>query len=183
MNERCVLEFNMLNQLYLTVLVASLLLGGAAIYHYSALEKAEARGAEKTTAIYTEQQRLAQKAKDLRDQTIRDTEYELREKQRLQIASLTAANKRLLGQLSSRPSRPTSPVTTDRNPQTIPTCTGAQLYREDGEFLAGEATRAQRVLIERDYYYEQYESVRKLLQGSYSLPGQYGTPLDAKPFP
>lgn len=43
-------------------------------------------------------------------------------------------------------------------------CTGAELYREDGEFLAGEADRAERVRIERDYLWERYEEVRQQLE-------------------
>jgi hypothetical protein len=42
-------------------------------------------------------------------------------------------------------------------------CTGAQLFREDGEFLAGEAARADKVMAERDFYYERYEDARKEL--------------------
>lgn len=42
------------------------------------------------------------------------------------------------------------------------TCTGAELSREDGEFLAGEAARADKILLERDYYYEQYERAREI---------------------
>jgi len=41
------------------------------------------------------------------------------------------------------------------------TCTARELYKEDAEFLTGEAARAESVLIERDYYYERYESARK----------------------
>lgn len=43
------------------------------------------------------------------------------------------------------------------------TCTGAELFREDGEFLAREAARADRILKERDYYYEQYRRAKEAL--------------------
>lgn len=43
-------------------------------------------------------------------------------------------------------------------------CTGRELYREDGGFLAGEAARAERIRIERDYYYEQYEKLRQMIK-------------------
>lgn len=42
-------------------------------------------------------------------------------------------------------------------------CTGASLYREDAEFLAGEAARADKVILERDYYYGRYEDARTKL--------------------
>lgn len=49
-------------------------------------------------------------------------------------------------------------------------CTGSQLYREDAEFLAGEAARADKVIIERDYYYGRYEDARRLLAQPRSAP-------------
>lgn len=42
----------------------------------------------------------------------------------------------------------------------VQTCTGAELSREDAEFLAREAARADGVLAERDYYFSQYEKAR-----------------------
>ncbi len=49
------------------------------------------------------------------------------------------------------------------NSGTAGTCTGAQLYREDGQFLAREAARADRILTERDFYFNAYETARKKL--------------------
>lgn len=43
-------------------------------------------------------------------------------------------------------------------------CPGAELSREDAEFLAREAARADKVLKDRDYYYERYEDVRQELE-------------------
>ena len=39
-------------------------------------------------------------------------------------------------------------------------CTGRELFREDGEFLTREAARADSIVVERDYYYDQYEKAR-----------------------
>lgn len=62
-------------------------------------------------------------------------------------------------QLQQRTSRENSPpAARDSAP-----CTGAELFREDGEFLAGEAARADRILKERDYYYEQYRRAKEAL--------------------
>lgn len=62
--------------------------------------------------------------------------------------------------LQQRPSRPTNtaPTTT-----IIQACTGRELFREDGEFLAREASRADQVVVERDFYYDQYERARAIL--------------------
>lgn len=61
--------------------------------------------------------------------------------------------------LQQRPSREDSPSA----PRDSLSCTGAELLREDGEFLAGEAARADRILKERDYYYEQYRRAAEAL--------------------
>lgn len=68
--------------------------------------------------------------------------------------------KRLNSELLKRPKRTSSSV----SPSVGSTCTGAQLYREDGEFLAGEASRAQRIMEERNYYYERYEDARQQIE-------------------
>ncbi len=65
--------------------------------------------------------------------------------------------------LRNRPSRPSSIAT---HPPITSSCTGSQLYREDGEFLIGEAARAAEIAIERDYYYNEYEKIRKALNGT-----------------
>lgn len=71
-------------------------------------------------------------------------------------ASLSDAHKRL----SNRPTRPSDSASAPTNSGS---CTGRELYREDGEFLTGEAHRAEQIRIERDYYYQQYESARSQL--------------------
>ena len=77
------------------------------------------------------------------------------------INALAARNVELNRMLSNRPSRPADNSTT---PKTGESCTGAQLYREDGEFLAREAARAERVLEERNFYWKQYENARVKLE-------------------
>ena len=79
-----------------------------------------------------------------------------------QITSLSGKLSSALERLQHRPTRPT----TTNSPQTTTiteACTGAQLFKEDGEFLTREAHRADQIAIERDYYFEQYEAARKTL--------------------
>jgi hypothetical protein len=64
-----------------------------------------------------------------------------------------------LSELRTRPKRSDPPLP---SPAT-PSCTGRELYREDGEFLAREAARAQKALVDRDWYYNEYENARKML--------------------
>ena len=61
--------------------------------------------------------------------------------------------------------RPTRPATTNstKAPNPPEACTGVSLYREDGEFLIREAARADQVVVERNYYYAEYENARKII--------------------
>ena len=59
-----------------------------------------------------------------------------------------------LERLRHRPSRST------KAPGATPSCKGSELYREDAEFLTREAARAERVMEERNFYYERYEETR-----------------------
>ena len=92
---------------------------------------------------------------DLRAHTL---QYEKVQNEKLKdiTTKLAAANRKLL----DRPSRESSKADSV-NPGDHEACTGAKLFREDGEFLTGEAARADTILSQRDYYYEQYEMMRK----------------------
>jgi hypothetical protein len=75
-------------------------------------------------------------------------------------AKINLINSQLNTVLVSLHNRPSRPETITSDSPSSQACTGRELYREDGEFLAREAARAERVLAERDYYYQQYEEVR-----------------------
>lgn len=47
------------------------------------------------------------------------------------------------------------------------TCGGTQLFREDKLFLISEAQRADRILAERDYYFQLYSDAEKQLKEYY----------------
>lgn len=81
----------------------------------------------------------------------------------VKIKNLTASLNSAVNSLSKRPKR--QPPSVTPNP-TSPSssCTGANLYAEDGGFLAGEAARADKALIDRDFYYNQYEKARSELE-------------------
>ncbi len=64
----------------------------------------------------------------------------------------------LLGELRNRSDRPAGGRPAS-NTTTGPACTGAELYRSDGEFLARESARAQRILAEREYCHDRYDSL------------------------
>lgn len=99
----------------------------------------------KATAVQTEMQTGADKQKEEKDAKIKELDTKL------------AAT---LNELRKRPKRP--PDNT-QDSTTSKACTASSLYAEDAEFLAREAARADSILLERDYYYSEYESVRRTL--------------------
>ena len=74
-----------------------------------------------------------------------------------QIKAVDSKLASIRSELRKRPSRATAPKNSS-------SCTGRELPREDAGFLAGEAARADRVLKERNYYYEEYERARLELE-------------------
>ena len=73
-------------------------------------------------------------------------------------------NATLIRSLQQRPKREDSSKADSAAPSIEAACTGAQLHREDGEFLAREAARADELIVDRDFYYERYEYARQQLE-------------------
>lgn len=74
----------------------------------------------------------------------------------------------LLDSLRNRPQRPASGahLPTPASPGGATSgCTGAQLYRADGEFLAGESARAEAVRVSLLACYAQYRRAESLING------------------
>lgn len=70
-----------------------------------------------------------------------------------------------LERLRNRPQRPARAPDVPPTPSTAAPasgCTGAELYRQDGEFSAGEAARAEQIRIELKACYRRYDQARDL---------------------
>lgn len=81
-------------------------------------------------------------------------------------AKLEANNAKLssdLTRLQRRTQRPAPEIITKPS-ESGNSCTAAQLYREDAEFLTREAARADGIVIERDYYYDRYIAAKRILE-------------------
>lgn len=75
------------------------------------------------------------------------------------LANIVGERDRLLVSLRNRPTRPpegAAHAVDAAAAEPATSCTGAALYREDGEFLAGEAARADRVLAELEACQSKY---------------------------
>lgn len=99
------------------------------------------------------------------------------------IRVLNATLDNAIVRLQDRPTR-ASGGNAPGNPSNRKACTGRELYREDGTFLAREAARAEKVRIERDYYYERYRSVKQEVDALKSRAnGLNGSSSNSEPLP
>jgi hypothetical protein len=104
------------------------------------------------------------------ERKVRKTEKELqakldtvvKEKQHeLQILKRNHAD--IVASLRNRNSRPADfkLPSTSRNAESSGNCSGAELFREDAEFLIGEAARADEIRTELEACYVMYDSIKK----------------------
>lgn len=110
-------------------------------------------------AIHARDQQIARE----REKLMQQTADRLRQEKDLEIRNLNARSAALNNSLRDRSSRPANPVsavpsTTSVGP-TVASCTGAGLSREDAEFLAGEATRADELRVALKQCQAQYQSL------------------------
>ena len=129
-------------------------------FHLNAIDKAEDRVNKKWEAAELEKD-LERKEKE---KTILDNALVLEREKNAEITKLSRTADNLRYSLRNRPSRET--IRYVEQSEAPRTCTGSELSSEDGEFLAGEAARAAVIAKERDYYYQQYEQVRKIANES-----------------
>lgn len=129
-----------------------------ALWAFHEYDKAQAvnevvKQAEKASKDYKERTERVQKTLDASHRLA------LKEKD-VKITSIERNLRSDIERLRNREVRPNVVTITE----TRETCTGTGLYREDAEFLTREAARAEKVRIERDYYWQQYEDARLELE-------------------
>lgn len=117
----------------------------------------------KHMAEYAENQRIARE----KEQAMQLAADNIREEKDNEIRNLTARATALSNSLRERPSRPTTeasavPSSTEARPAAAG-CTGKELYRPDGLFLAGEAARGDETRLLLKQCREQYETVIQML--------------------
>ena len=125
-----------------------------ALWAFHEYDKAQAvnevvEQAEKASKEYKERTERVQKTLDASHRSA------LKEKD-VKITSIERNLRSDIERLRNRKVRPNVVTITE----TRETCTGTGLYREDAEFLTREAARAEKVRIERDYFWQQYENAR-----------------------
>lgn len=144
----------------LRFLILIFIIAGLYVIHTIKVESAVEQAKTELVAEYDK--KLAQAAEKSRktEWLLQENTDRLREDKDAKIKDINTKLSAALSELRNRPERPSDD---SKDTGDSKACTAASLYREDAEFLTREAARADSILAERDYYYSQYESVRRRL--------------------
>lgn len=140
------------------------ILAGLGGWHYwdrqAAVHNAEIAVTARLNKSWQDQWDSAKKKSDkAREELISSHSAEVESKN----AKIKTINRKLSDALISLQHRPTRTEYDSNPPSTGSTCTGKELTREDAEFLTGEAAESDKRAVERDYYYNEYEKTRIIL--------------------
>lgn len=97
------------------------------------------------------------------EQQLQQTADQHQKEKRDALDRLTRQHRAVLDSLRDRPQRPTAAGAVSGGAGAAkgqPGCTGAELHREDAEFLVGEAARADTLRAELEACYVQYDAVK-----------------------
>lgn len=134
-------------------------------YHNMLVKETIERGREQVLQEYSQEyveelRATIESSKKLHESSSKRIEELINENTRIE-----SERSRLERSLLNRPKREEAPRSAPSESSSPPSsCTGSELYREDGEFLAGEAARADKLIVERDFYWQSYENARKELE-------------------
>jgi hypothetical protein len=140
--------------------------GGAGLYQGHELGVAEVQQKwDKERAAQLAEHAAAQAAAREKEQELQASADLLRKDKDREIRDLNARTAALTNSLRDRPSRPTAETSTVSSTASAgcapSSCTGAGLSREDAQFLAGEAARADELRASLKQCHAQYQAIRQ----------------------
>ncbi len=148
----------------IVLLILGMTYGAHRIIVYRAVGAAVAETKASLSAEYTKKLLEASELAREREQVMVASADKIRKEKDAQIASL---NSRLGAALDGLRQRPQRSPSTPQSPPAACSCagtTGAELSREDAEFLVREAARADSLRTALEQCYRQYDEVRKGLK-------------------
>jgi Sec-independent protein translocase protein TatA len=147
----------------IVVLILGILFGTHKVILWKEVKKAVAETKEQMSAEYTKKLLEASELAREREQVMVSSADKIRKEKDAKIASLNTRLGTALSSLSERPQRP--PSSSQGAPASCigAGATGAQLSREDAEFLVREAARADSLRLALGQCYKQYDAIRKSL--------------------
>jgi hypothetical protein len=137
--------------------------GAGGLYQGHQLGKAEVQQAwDKEKAEQYAQYAKAQEEARAKEQELQANADKLRKEKDAEIRNITARATALSNSLQQRQTRPTETGSVSSSSGARPaSCSGKELYREDGEFLVRIAREADELRSALKQCYTQYEALRK----------------------
>lgn len=152
--------------LILAALVAVLSSGGVGYLYGSSAGKAKIQQAwDKDRAAQAEALASAQEEMRIREASLQEVAAKQRKEKDREIRSLNARVDELLNSVRDRPPRSSKGGLPDDSGAGSGSCTGAELYRDDSEFLVRLAREADEIRLAYKQCVAQYEAARKLCRG------------------
>lgn len=145
------------------VVVAIGVAGAGGLYQGHQLGKAEVQQQwDKEKAEQYAQYAKVQEEARAKEQELQANADKLRKEKDAEIRNINARAVALSNSLQQRQTRPTETSSLPSSPGTRPaSCSGKELYREDGEFLVRIAREADELRLALKQCYSQYEAVAK----------------------
>lgn len=144
--------FTPMRKLYAFLILCALAISFHYIDKHYAIKAVNASWEQKLESLTAQQKQVNKQLEDGNRQALKDKNESIKDIQSKLDNALISLRK--------RQSRPEHLVITEVRE----TCTGRQLYREDAGFLTGEAASADKVVVDRDFYYNEYERAREALE-------------------
>ena len=151
--------------LILGFMLAITVSGGVGMYQGKGLGKAEVQQKwDRERAAQEAEYALAQEEARAKEQALQANADAIRQEKDREIRNLNARATALSNSLRDRPSRTTNESSVVSSAANVGSgsavCTGAELSKEDGEFLAREAARADELRASLKQCQSQYEAIR-----------------------
>lgn len=146
-----------------TVIIASVAFGGGYIQGKSAGKAQVQQAWDKERAQLAEEHAKNEALAREKERAMQADADKLRQEKNREIREINARATALVNSLRNRADRPATngSVSSASEPgRTSSVCTGAELSKQDAEFLAGEAARADEIRAALQQCYKQYQSVR-----------------------
>lgn len=146
------------------IVILAILAGLGGLHYWDkqvAIHNAEETVTARLNKSWQDQWNLAKNKADEAQNNLIISHYEEVENKNAKIKTIERQRDAAIISLRDRPTR--TEYITDHS-ETGKACTGKELTREDAEFLTGEAAESDKRAVDRDFYYNEYEKTRIILE-------------------
>lgn len=147
------------------IAVSLAMFAGMALWHKKQVNQVVTRTQVAMADQYNQRLITLQNKADAADITLREKLKEYEDAKKIEIGSINERHASLLASVSNRANRPASNGSgsaVSNNAESPKGATGAGLFRDDASFLAGFSADTERLKVELNACYFQYDAVKKV---------------------